>query len=113
MSILNLEGVSTGTPLNSLIRPTPFLKRLKTNRQDAVFIAIVLAHQVGKQVAAYLNLNISDISQILLWTHLEKYSLVLRRSEMPAGSTSLHLPRVHSSNNLQDFLLPPFSHVVS
>ena len=72
MSILNLEGVSTGTPLNSLIRPTPFLKRLKTNRQDAVFIAIVLAHQVGKQVAAYLNLNISDISQILLWTHLEK-----------------------------------------
>ena len=32
---------------------------------------------------------------------------------MPAGSTSLHLPRVHSSNNLQDFLLPPFSHVVS
>ena len=72
MSILNLEGVSTGTPLNSLIRPTPCLKRLKTNRQDAVFIAIVLAHQVGKQVAAYLNLNISDISQILLWTHLEK-----------------------------------------
>ena len=57
MSILNLEGVSTGTPLNSLIRPTPFLKRLKTNRQDAVFIAIVLAHQVGKQVAAYCSLS--------------------------------------------------------
>ena len=41
----------------------------------------------------------------LIW---KKYSLVLRRSEMPAGSTLLHLPRVHSSNNLQDFLLPPF-----